>query len=314
VSIPRIVVFGATGRDGAGVVRAILRDPRRRYRARAVTRRPDGAVARALAAAGAEVVAADLDVPATVLRAMDGAHGAYCTTTAREHGSPERELAHACSLAWAAKRSGVAHVVWSTFEDTRDFAPCGSVMPIRKGRYNVPPYDVKGEANRVFVDAGVPTTLLYPSFRWEDLVARGLERQPDGTLLLLLPFGEAPLPGIAAEDVGACAFAMFAAGEDAIGKAVGIAGEHLRGAELAAHLACALGRPVVHAPATPDAFAARPVDGAADLANLFRFKRDFAYAYAKARSVRCTRELHPAALTFAGWLAQHRRVLAERLQ
>src|SRR5262245_8436892 len=73
-----ITVFGATGAQGGGLARAILADPARRFRVRAVTRKPDSPAARALAAKGAEVVAADLDDAASVRRAMDGAHGAFC--------------------------------------------------------------------------------------------------------------------------------------------------------------------------------------------------------------------------------------------
>jgi uncharacterized protein YbjT (DUF2867 family) len=307
---PLITVFGATGRQGGGLVRAMLADPHRRFRVRAVTRRPRSDAARALAAAGADVCAADLDVAASVERAMRGAHGAFCTTSSREHGSPERELAHAHGLARAAARAGVAHVVWATFEDTREFVRCGA-MPARCGRYNVPSQDAKGEANRAFVDSGVPTTLLYPSFAWDDLLRIGVARRPDGTLELLLPFDATTLPGMAAEDVGTCALALFVLGEDAIGKSVGLAGEHLAGARMAELLAAALGTPVVHAPPRPDMFAARDLPGAAELANLFCFKRDCERIYRNARSVRCTRELHPQALTFTGWLAKHRAALRD---
>jgi hypothetical protein len=179
-------------------------------------------------------------------------------------------------------------------------------MPVRGGRYNVASHDAKGEANRAFVDGGVPTTLLYPSMAWEDFVRVALAPRVDGTLALRLPFGGTVLPGMAAADVGPCALALFASGDEAIGKAVGLAGDHLSGAELADALSLALRTRVVHAPDAPATFAARDVAGAADLSNLFRFKQDFEPAYRKARSVRCTRDLHPGALTFAAWAAWHR--------
>ena len=53
--------------------------------------------------------------------------------------------------------------------------------------------------------------------------------------------GDKKLPGIAAEDIGQCAFGIFRAGNEFIGKTVGIAGEHLTGAEMAAELSEALG-------------------------------------------------------------------------
>src|SRR5688500_20008251 len=92
-STPIITVFGATGAQGGGLARAILADPQRRFRLRAVTRKPDSPVARQLAQAGAEVVTADLDDAPSVHRAMAGAHGAFCVTNFWEHFSPAKEIA-----------------------------------------------------------------------------------------------------------------------------------------------------------------------------------------------------------------------------
>ncbi len=118
-----IAVVGATGAQGGGLVRAILADPAGPFAARAITRRPDSDRARALAAAGVEVVAGDADDPTTLRSAFDGAHGAYCVTNYWEHMSPERELRQASGMARAAREAGVSHVVWSTLEDTRERVP-----------------------------------------------------------------------------------------------------------------------------------------------------------------------------------------------
>src|SRR5690606_35370244 len=159
--------------------------------------------------------------------------------------------------------------------------PGSGHMPVLMGRYNVPHYDAKGEANRAYAERGVPTTLLYTSFYWDNLVHFGMgpRRGPDGLLAFLLPMGRAKLPGIAAADIGACAFAIFARGEELAGKSVGIAGEHLTGAQMAEQLALALGEPVAHADLSRDEYAALGFPGAADLANMFQFKRDFERSY-----------------------------------
>ena len=114
-----IAVIGATGAQGGGLVRAILADPERRFAVRAITRRTDSDKARALASAGAEVVAGDADEPASLERAFLGAHGAFLVTNFWEHFSGERELKQAAAMARATKAAGVAHAVWSTLEDTR---------------------------------------------------------------------------------------------------------------------------------------------------------------------------------------------------
>jgi uncharacterized protein YbjT (DUF2867 family) len=72
-----IVITGATGAQGGGLVRAILADPKRPFAARAVTRNPGSDAARRLADAGAEVVQADLDDRASLSDAFTGAYGAF---------------------------------------------------------------------------------------------------------------------------------------------------------------------------------------------------------------------------------------------
>jgi uncharacterized protein YbjT (DUF2867 family) len=301
-----ITVIGATGAQGGGLARAILGDPEQRFRLRAVTRKPDSAAARALRDQGAEIVAADLDDAVSVRRAMDRAYGAFCVTNFWEHFSPEREVAQAHAMAQGARDAGVEHVIWSTLEDTRDYVPVGSGrMPVLMGRYNVPHYDGKGEANAAFIARGVPTTLLYTSFYWDNLVHFGMQPQrgADGTLEFVLPMGGAKLPGIAAADIGPAALGIFVRGQELIGKSIGIAGEHLTGAQMADQLTLALGEPVRHVALTPAQYAALGFPGADDLANMFQFKTEFERTYCDSRSVACTRELNPGTQTFAHWLA-----------
>ena len=301
-----ITVFGATGAQGGGLARAILADPQRRFLVRAVTRKPESPAAQALAAAGAEVVAADLDDGRSVRRVLGGAYAAFFVTNFWEHFSPEREVAQAETMAEAAAQTGLQHAIWSTLEDTRRYIkPGGGRMPLLLGKYNVPHYDGKGEADRAFIERRVPTTRLFTSFYWDNLIHFGMQPQRgvDGRLSFVLPMGNAALPGIAAADVGKSAFGIFARGAELIGKSVGIAGEHLNGAQMAEQLSKALGEPVTHSDPTPAEYAALGFPGADDLANMFQFKREFEQAYRASRSVACTRELNPEAMTFAAWLA-----------
>jgi uncharacterized protein YbjT (DUF2867 family) len=304
-----ITVFGATGAQGGGLVRAILADPQQAFGVRAVTRSPDSDKGRALAQAGAEVVQADLDDAASLHRAMEGAHGVYAVTNFWEHFSPEREYAQARNLAAAARDAQVAHVIWSTLEDTRRQVPLDDDrMPTLMGRYKVPHFDAKGEANVEFVSNGVPTTLLYVSFYWDNLIQFGMgpKRGPDGTLVFALPMGEAPLAGIGAEDVGPCALGIFRRGTEAIGQEIGIAGEHLTGRQMAEAMARVLGEPVQYVSPSWDEYRAFGFPGAEDLGNMFQYYHDFADPLRPRRPVAATRALHPGLLDFDAWLARHR--------
>jgi uncharacterized protein YbjT (DUF2867 family) len=97
-----IAVVGATGAQGGGMARAILADAQGGFAARALTRKPESDKAKALAAQGAEVVAADLDDVESLKRAFAGAYGAFCVTNYWELFSPEKELAQAAHMAQAA--------------------------------------------------------------------------------------------------------------------------------------------------------------------------------------------------------------------
>ena len=300
-----ITIFGATGAQGGGLARSILADPNGPFAVRAVTRDVNSDAARALAAAGAEVVAANLEDAAAVERAFAGAYGAYCVTFFWAHFSPERELAEARLMAQAARAAGLQHVIWSTLEDTRHWMQLDDPrMPTLMGRYKVPHFDAKGEADQFFRDAGVPTTFLLTSFYWDNLIYFGSGPKPaaDGKLDFVLPMGQAKLPGIAAEDIGRCAHGVFRRGSDLIGQTVGIAGEHLTGAEMAAALTHALGREVRHLDVTPDVYRSFGFPGADDLGNMFQFKRDFNADFCAARNVEMSRALNPRLQTFAQWL------------
>jgi uncharacterized protein YbjT (DUF2867 family) len=305
---PKIIaVVGATGAQGGGLVRAILADPEGGFAARAITRNPDGEKGRALAAAGAEVVAADLDDPASLERAFAGAHGAFCVTNFWEHFSPEKELAQATALADAAKAAGVQHVIWSTLEDTRRFIPLSDDrMPTLMEHYKVPHFDAKGEADAIFA-ARVPTTNLATSFYWDNLIHFGMgpKAGEDGQLAFALPMGEAKLPGIAAEDIGKCAYGIFQGGEAYIGKTVAIAGEQLTGAEMADALGEALGKPVAYQAVPFDVYRGLGFPGADDLGNMFQFKHDFQEAFCGPRDPAVARGLNPQLQDFGTWLERN---------
>ncbi len=301
-----IAVVGATGAQGGGLVRAILNDPSGEFAARAITRDANSPKAQELARLGAEVVSANVDDVESLKRAFAGAYGAFCVTFFWEHFSAEKEIAEARNMADAAKAAGVQHVIWSTLEDTRRWmALSDERMPTLHGKYKVPHFDGKGEANGIFLGLGLPVTLLNTSFYWDNFIyfGAGPKPGPDGVLALTLPMGDQRLPGIAAADIGACALGVFKAKGEFIGKSVGIAGEHLTGAQMAAKLSRALGREVRYNDVPADVYRSFGFPGADDMGNMFQFKRDFNADFVGARSIEVSRRLNPGLQDFDAWLA-----------
>jgi uncharacterized protein YbjT (DUF2867 family) len=304
-----IAVVGATGAQGGGLVRAILSDKGGPFAARAITRDVNSDKAKELAKLGAEVVAGDVDDVESLKKAFKGAYGAYCVTFFWAHFSPEKEKANARAMAEAAKFAGIQHAIWSTFEDTRKSVPLSDTrMPTLMGSYKVPHFDAKAEADHFFTDLGVPTTFLLTSFYWENLIYFGMgpKRGPDGKLAITLPMGDKKLASMASEDIGRCAYGIFKAGREFIGKTVGVAGEHLTGAQMAASLAKALGQEVRYNEVPPDVYRSFGFPGAEDLGNMFQFKRDFQQLYNGARDLNVSRSLNPALQTFDAWLAKNK--------
>jgi uncharacterized protein YbjT (DUF2867 family) len=304
-----IAVVGATGAQGGGLARAILADPTGGFAARALTRKPDSDAAKALAKQGAEVVRCDTDDAESVRRAFRGAHGAYCVTNYWEHFSVDRELAQAKNMAAAAKAEGLAHAIWSTLEDTRKWVPLTDKrMPTLFGKYKVPHYDGKGEADGIFKASGAPTTFLLTSFYWDNFIHFGMGPKPgpDGRLALTLPMGEKKLPGIAVEDIGKCAYGLLRRGGEFVGRTVGIAGGHLTGTQMAESMSRVLGKEVVYNAVPFDVYRGFGFPGAEDLGNMFQFKHDFNDYYCGARSLSFSKELNPQLLSFDAWLAKYK--------
>ena len=175
------------------------------------------------------------------------------------------------------------------------------------GKYNVPHFDAKGEANAAFIDRGVPTTLLYTSFYWDNLVHFGMQpqRAADGNAGLRAADGQRE----AARDRRRRhrrlrVRHLRARRRNSIGKSIGIAGEHLSGradggaTDTRARRAGAPHRADTGAVRGPRISGRRrprqhvPVQDASSSASI-----------CASRSVDCTRELNPGAQTFAQWLA-----------
>ncbi|MCH7230426.1 NmrA/HSCARG family protein [Glycomyces sp. L485] len=308
-----IAVIGATGQQGGGLVRAILAEPDSEFAVRAITRNPGSDKAKDLAELGAEVVQADLDDEASLAKSFEGAHGAFLVTNFWEYMSPEREYAQAANLARAAKTAGVAHAIWSTLEDTRNSVPLeDDRMPTLMGKYKVPHFDVKGEANELFTEAGLPTTFLQSTFYWDNFLSMmAPQRQDDGSLVVALAMGDGKLSGIASEDIGRTALGIFKRGDELVGETVSIAGEHLTGAEIAHAFSELLGEAVSYYPVPFDGLRSAGFPAAEEMGNMFQYYAEFDDEFTGRRDLDRIRELNPSLQTFGEWLSAHKDTFAQ---
>src|SRR5882724_2079499 len=166
-----IAVFGATGHQGGGVVRAL--QARGQFKVRALSRNPGKHPDLA-----DEVVEADLNRPETLKTAFDGAHGVFLVTNFREAGSDE--LKQATAAIRAAKDAGIKHFIWSTLPD---------VEAISGGTFNVPHFTGKAKIDRVVKDGGFENyTFVIAPFYYQNLAgALASHKQADGSMGWALP-------------------------------------------------------------------------------------------------------------------------------
>jgi uncharacterized protein YbjT (DUF2867 family) len=303
-----IAVIGATGTQGGGLARAILDDPNGGFGVRAITRDVNKDKAQALKARGAEVVSADLDDVESLKKAFAGAYGVYAVTNFWEHFSAEKEKAQAKNIADAARAAGVKHVIWSTLEDTRKFmAADDKRMPMLQGQYRVPHFDAKSEADAYF--SGVPTTYLLTTFYWDNLFMFGLapKKNEQGVYSWAFPMGDKKLAGIAAEDIGKTAYGILKAGNQYVGKKVGIYGEALTIEEMGKKLASAVGLPSVYYHAAgADEYRGYGFPGADEMGNMFQYYRDFDKEFFALRDLNTAKALNPALQSFDAFLQKNK--------
>jgi uncharacterized protein YbjT (DUF2867 family) len=105
-----ILITGATGQQGGSTIRALAG---KGFRLRAMTRKPEGDAARALAANGVDVVKGDLDDPTSLRAALAGVWGALAVQNTWEAGV-EKEEEQGKRFATTAREAGVQHFVYQS--------------------------------------------------------------------------------------------------------------------------------------------------------------------------------------------------------
>lgn len=206
-ALKTILVTGATGHQGGAVVDALLA-PETVWHIRALTRKPDGAAAKALAARGVEPVGADLDRPESLIPALEGVHGVYGV---QQRG--KKEAARGVALVNAAARAGVGHFVYSS---------AGGVDRVR----GIPHFDSKREVEKQLRQSGLPATILRPSSYMEGFTMPGAATV--GMSMMHATLGDSKaLQMIAVRDIGIFAALAFADPASYVGEALELAGDEL---------------------------------------------------------------------------------------
>jgi uncharacterized protein YbjT (DUF2867 family) len=276
-----IVVTGATGQQGGSVARHLLADG---WKIRALTRDVNKTAARALGAAGAEIVRADHQDRASLERAMQGAYGVFSVQNFWLPGvGAEGEVQQGKNVADAAKATGIRHFVYS------------SVGSAHRGMGQAH-FDSKWEIERYIQALGLPFTILRPVFfmdnyNWQRAAIT------NGTLTGIGLPAEKTLQMVALEDIGAFAALVFADPQRFLRQTIELASDELTEPQITAMLAEVMGRPVTAVQRSlPEGAAPSPEQQA-----MFRFFTGKGYD----ADIAALRRIYPGLHTFEQWLREN---------
>ena len=292
-----ITVFGATGAQGGPIAYTLLEGG---FKVRGVTRNPDSDKAKALIAAGAEVVKGDLGNIPSVEAAVKGAYGVFYVTNfwelfgRDEKTAYDKEIEQGKAVADVCKRQGVKHVVYSALDAVKE--QIGTLCPH---------FDSKAVVDKYLDEIGVPKTSVRYPFYFENFISMlAPQKQDDGSYTLTLSM-DGPMHAISVPDGGPIVAAVFSKPEEYIGKVVSISGDKLTIHEYTAIIGKVTGKTVRYQQVPVEAFAKFPFPGADDIAIMFDYFARGNPTY----NVENTRKINPKTLRFEEWAEKNKEKL-----
>jgi uncharacterized protein YbjT (DUF2867 family) len=277
------LVTGATGLQGGATARALLAAGRR---VRATTRDVTSPAAQRLAAAGVDVVRADLDDPRALAAAMAGVHGVFSVQTFMSDAGLGGEVRQGRTIARAARDAGVAHVVYSSVGGAERFS-------------GVPHFESKRAIERELGALGVPTTILRPTFFMDNFAQHGPDVRDGEVVVRLALKPDTRVQLIAAEDIGAMAAAAFADPGRYRGREIELAGDELTATGIAQVFGSRLGLPGRFEELSLAEVAANPyIPYSHEIALMFEWFQTAGYA----ADIAALRAEYPGLKTLEGWL------------
>ena len=224
-------VTGATGQQGGHLARRLLA---RGHHVRALTRSPEGAPARALRQAGAEVLLADLDRGEGLAEALAGADAAFLVTSPFERGA-EAEVEQALHFGRAARAASLPHLVYGSVTAPMTRSP-------------VEHFAAKGRTEAALQELGLPMTIVgAPPFLDNVIAPWHLPWLRQGVFAVPGAF-DMPMQWVATIDIAAMAAHAIEHRDAFVGRRVDIASDEVSGREMMATLERALGRTLRHEP------------------------------------------------------------------
>ena len=221
-----VLITGATGKQGGATARALAG---KGFTLRAMTRKPDSDAARAIAAeTGAAIIRGDLDDPASLKSALQGAWGVFAVQNTWEAGVAGEEE-QGKRIATLAKDAGVQHFVYTSV---------GSA----DRKTGIPHFENKSRVEDTVRALGFPShVILRPVFFMENLISPWF-LNGDNMYAALQP--DTTLQMIAVDDIGQYGARAFTDAARLNRREIDLAGDAVTMPQAAAALSSGLGRTI----------------------------------------------------------------------
>lgn len=221
----KILVSGATGRQGGAVARRLLESGER---VRVMTRTPDKA--RDLGRMGAEVVRGDFDHYLTLEQAVRGVAGVFLMSTPYERGAGA-EVEQGMAMVHACLEEGVTHLVYS------------SVCCANRGT-GVPHFESKHEIEENVRDSGLNCTILRPVSFMENFVSPGMRAELEEGRLSLPLDPATCLQMLCVNDIAEFCLEAFRRPREFAGAEIDLAGDQRSVEDAVLEISCTMNRPI----------------------------------------------------------------------
>lgn len=224
----KILVTGATGKQGGAVARALL--ARGGHQIHAVTRDPESEAAQLLAKAGAKLVEANFRSRDSLTTAMEGMDAVFAMTTFFEEGV-DAEMDQGKALIEAARTTAVPYFVYTSVAGADQ-------------KTGIPHFDSKYEVEKHLQTSGLAYAVVAPVYFMENMYfPQALEGLQNGVYAAALP-GDRQLQQIAVDDIGNFTALVIEQRDRFVGQRVDIGSDELDGNEQATILSEVLGREI----------------------------------------------------------------------
>lgn len=217
----RVVVCGATGKQGGAVVRSVLAGGR--WDLAAISRTPEGPAAVELKHLGVQVLRGDLLDKGSLIDAFRGAYGVYGVT---QPWSPDYkkcniadEIQQGKNIIDACLDAGVRHLVLSSV-----------LLPANK-KMGVPHVDSKVDIEAYGEEKKAPLTIVRPG-SFMDNIGSSYFPVRQGKVRGFVA-GDAKVPYIACMDIGVLVSVVFERPAEFMGRVVNAVGDYVSGFEIA---------------------------------------------------------------------------------